>query len=194
MMHSQVQLEHDRRKERPEPSRACAREEFPVHNAEMIMREDDAAGESSGLPHSLQSALWSSMDPRTRQGRKNITPLPLPHLGFGSFWLRLRNSNRVRRPFSLLSNFPFLLSIPLPHREPESVLWFNSILLHLVRFNRSHIMAARLPLARLSAQRLTTLTRPTRAPSRLRIVQGLSTLTRSNASSKASGLLRVSSG
>ncbi|KAJ5198409.1 uncharacterized protein N7498_007526 [Penicillium cinerascens] len=55
-------------------------------------------------------------------------------------------------------------------------------------------MAARLPLARLSGQRLTTLTRATRAPSRLRAVQGLSTLTRANASSRASGLLQASSG
>jgi hypothetical protein len=56
------------------------------------------------------------------------------------------------------------------------------------------IMAARLPLARLSGQRLTTLTRATRAPSRLRAVQGLSTFTRANASPRASGLLQASSG
>ncbi|KAJ5667931.1 uncharacterized protein N7477_006501 [Penicillium maclennaniae] len=55
-------------------------------------------------------------------------------------------------------------------------------------------MAARLPLARLSGQRLTTLTRATRAPSRLRAVQGISTLTRANASPRASGLLQASSG
>ncbi|KAJ5885321.1 hypothetical protein N7495_009831 [Penicillium taxi] len=55
-------------------------------------------------------------------------------------------------------------------------------------------MAARLPLARLSAQRLTTLSRAIRAPSRLRGIQGLSTLTRSNISSNTSGLLQVSSG
>ncbi|KAJ5162455.1 hypothetical protein N7492_007847 [Penicillium capsulatum] len=56
------------------------------------------------------------------------------------------------------------------------------------------IMAARLPLARLSGQRLATLTRAARAPSRLYGAQSLSTLTRSNVSSRASGLLRVSSG
>ncbi|KAJ5118527.1 hypothetical protein N7526_010164 [Penicillium atrosanguineum] len=55
-------------------------------------------------------------------------------------------------------------------------------------------MAARLPLARLSGQRLTTLTRATRTPSRLRAVQNLSTLTRANASPRASGLLQASSG
>ncbi|KAJ5377886.1 Dihydrolipoyllysine-residue succinyltransferase [Penicillium cataractarum] len=55
-------------------------------------------------------------------------------------------------------------------------------------------MAARLPLARLSGQRLTTLTRATRAPSRLSGAQSLSTLTRSNAFPRASGLLQVSSG
>ncbi|GLI77051.1 2-oxoglutarate dehydrogenase complex E2 component [Penicillium ochrochloron] len=55
-------------------------------------------------------------------------------------------------------------------------------------------MAARLPLARLSGQRLTTLTRATRAPSRLSGAQCLSTLTRSNAFPRASGLLQVSSG
>ncbi|OQD73854.1 hypothetical protein PENDEC_c013G04563 [Penicillium decumbens] len=55
-------------------------------------------------------------------------------------------------------------------------------------------MAARLPLARLSAQRLTTLTRATRASTRLRGIQGLSTLTRPNASPRASGLLQASSG
>ncbi|KAJ5296566.1 uncharacterized protein N7443_007459 [Penicillium atrosanguineum] len=55
-------------------------------------------------------------------------------------------------------------------------------------------MAARLPLARLSGQRLTTLTRATRTPSRLRAVQNLSTLTRANASQRASGLLQASSG
>jgi hypothetical protein len=42
--------------------------------------------------------------------RKNITPLTgwLPHLGFGSFWLRLRNSNRARNSeafFFFLSPF-----------------------------------------------------------------------------------------
>ncbi|KAJ5692073.1 Dihydrolipoyllysine-residue succinyltransferase [Penicillium macrosclerotiorum] len=55
-------------------------------------------------------------------------------------------------------------------------------------------MAARLPLARLSGQRLTTLTRATRSPSRLRGAQCLSTLSRSNASPRASGLLQASSG
>ncbi|KAJ5886329.1 Dihydrolipoyllysine-residue succinyltransferase [Penicillium subrubescens] len=55
-------------------------------------------------------------------------------------------------------------------------------------------MAARLPLARLSGQRLTTLTRATRAPSRLSGAQSLSTLTRSNAFPRSSGLLQVSSG
>ncbi|KAJ5652526.1 Biotin/lipoyl attachment [Penicillium longicatenatum] len=55
-------------------------------------------------------------------------------------------------------------------------------------------MAARLPFARLSAQRLTTLTRATRGPSRLRGAQSLSTLTRSNATPRASGLLQASSG
>ncbi|CAI7621293.1 unnamed protein product [Penicillium pancosmium] len=55
-------------------------------------------------------------------------------------------------------------------------------------------MAARLPLARLSAQRLTTLSRSTRATSRFRGVQSLSTSTRSNVSSRASGLLQASSG
>ncbi|KAJ5633025.1 Biotin/lipoyl attachment [Penicillium lividum] len=55
-------------------------------------------------------------------------------------------------------------------------------------------MPARLPLARLSAQRLTTLTRATRGPSRLRGAQSLSTLTRSNATGRASGLLQASSG
>ncbi|KAJ5110738.1 Dihydrolipoyllysine-residue succinyltransferase [Penicillium argentinense] len=55
-------------------------------------------------------------------------------------------------------------------------------------------MAARLPLARLSGQRLTTLTRATRAVSRLSGVQCLSTVTRSNASPRASGLLQASSG
>ncbi|KAJ5152848.1 Dihydrolipoyllysine-residue succinyltransferase [Penicillium canariense] len=55
-------------------------------------------------------------------------------------------------------------------------------------------MAARLPLARLSGQRLATLTRATRAPSRLRGTRSLSTLMRSNASPRASGLLQVSSG
>lgn len=73
------------------------------------------------------------------------------------------------------------------------VLCFNPISFRLIP-NRSRIMAARLPFARLSAQRLTTLARVTRGPNRLRGVQGLSTLTRSNASPKASGLLRVSSG
>ncbi|KAJ5772043.1 Biotin/lipoyl attachment [Penicillium odoratum] len=55
-------------------------------------------------------------------------------------------------------------------------------------------MPARLPLARLSAQRLTALTRATRGPSRLRGAQSLSTLTRSNATGRASGLLQASSG
>ncbi|KAF3403806.1 putative dihydrolipoyllysine-residue succinyltransferase component of 2-oxoglutarate dehydrogenase complex [Penicillium rolfsii] len=55
-------------------------------------------------------------------------------------------------------------------------------------------MAARLPFARLSGQRLTTLTRATRTPSRLSGAQSLSTLTRSNAFPRASGLLQVSSG
>ncbi|CAI7608592.1 Dihydrolipoyllysine-residue succinyltransferase [Penicillium manginii] len=55
-------------------------------------------------------------------------------------------------------------------------------------------MAARLPLARLSAQRLTTLSRSTRAANRFRGVQSLSTSTRSNVSSRASGLLQASSG
>ncbi|KAJ5397246.1 Biotin/lipoyl attachment [Penicillium cosmopolitanum] len=55
-------------------------------------------------------------------------------------------------------------------------------------------MAARLPLARLSAQRLTTLSRSTRATNRFRGVQSLSTSTRSNVSSRASGLLQASSG
>ncbi|KAJ5930755.1 Biotin/lipoyl attachment [Penicillium verhagenii] len=56
-------------------------------------------------------------------------------------------------------------------------------------------MAARFPLARLSAQRLTTLTRATRGPSRLRAAQSLSTLTRSNVTTpRASGLLQASSG
>ncbi|KAJ5798218.1 Dihydrolipoyllysine-residue succinyltransferase [Penicillium pulvis] len=55
-------------------------------------------------------------------------------------------------------------------------------------------MAARLPLARLSAQRLTTLTRVTRGPSRLSGAQSLSTLTRSNATPRAAGLLQASSG
>ncbi|KAJ5454262.1 Dihydrolipoyllysine-residue succinyltransferase [Penicillium daleae] len=55
-------------------------------------------------------------------------------------------------------------------------------------------MAARFPLARLSGQRLTTLTRATRAPSRLSGAQSLSTLSRSNTFPRASGLLQVSSG
>ncbi|KAJ5594551.1 uncharacterized protein N7459_000759 [Penicillium hispanicum] len=55
-------------------------------------------------------------------------------------------------------------------------------------------MASRLPLARLSGQRLTTLIRATRAPSRLRDVQSLSTLTRSNGLRRASGLFQLSSG
>ncbi|CEJ56797.1 Putative Dihydrolipoyllysine-residue succinyltransferase component of 2-oxoglutarate dehydrogenase complex, mitochondrial [Penicillium brasilianum] len=55
-------------------------------------------------------------------------------------------------------------------------------------------MAARLPLVRLSGQRLTTLSRATRATSRLSGAQSLSTLTRSNAFPRASGLLQASSG
>ncbi|KAJ6115135.1 Biotin/lipoyl attachment [Penicillium sp. IBT 16267x] len=55
-------------------------------------------------------------------------------------------------------------------------------------------MAARLPLARLSAQRLATLTRATRGPSRLSGARSLSTVTRSNATPRASGLLQASSG
>ncbi|KAJ5114590.1 Biotin/lipoyl attachment [Penicillium alfredii] len=56
-------------------------------------------------------------------------------------------------------------------------------------------MASRLPLSRLSGQRLTTVARFTpRAPSQLRSVKGLSTLSRSNVSPRAtSGLLQVSS-
>lgn len=54
-------------------------------------------------------------------------------------------------------------------------------------------MVARLPLARLSAQRLTTLSRATRATNRFRGVQSLSTSTRSNGS-RAAGLLQASSG
>ncbi|KAF7715117.1 Dihydrolipoyllysine-residue succinyltransferase [Penicillium ucsense] len=55
-------------------------------------------------------------------------------------------------------------------------------------------MSARLPLARLSGQRLTTLSRATRTTSRLSGAQSLSTLTRTNAFPRASGLLQVSSG
>ncbi|KAJ5242247.1 Dihydrolipoyllysine-residue succinyltransferase [Penicillium citrinum] len=55
-------------------------------------------------------------------------------------------------------------------------------------------MSARLPLARLSGQRLTTLSRATRAASRVRGFQSLSTATRSNVTSRASGLLQASSG
>ncbi|OQE18671.1 hypothetical protein PENSTE_c017G06087 [Penicillium steckii] len=55
-------------------------------------------------------------------------------------------------------------------------------------------MSARLPLARLSGQRLTTLSRSTRAASRVRGFQSLSTVTRSNVTSRASGLLQASSG
>ncbi|KAJ6032400.1 Biotin/lipoyl attachment [Penicillium herquei] len=55
-------------------------------------------------------------------------------------------------------------------------------------------MAARLPLARLSGQRLATLTRASRGPCRLRGAQSLSTLSRTNAIPRASGLLQASSG
>ncbi|KAJ5116496.1 Dihydrolipoamide succinyltransferase [Penicillium angulare] len=54
-------------------------------------------------------------------------------------------------------------------------------------------MPARLPLARLSGQRLTTLTRATRGPCRLRGTQSLSTVTR-NVNPRVSGLLQASSG
>ncbi|KAJ5726482.1 Dihydrolipoamide succinyltransferase [Penicillium malachiteum] len=55
-------------------------------------------------------------------------------------------------------------------------------------------MAARLPLARLSGQRLATLTRASRGPCRLRGAQSLSTLSRTNSIPRASGLLQASSG
>lgn len=66
----------------------------------------------------MQSAAWGSVESRrTRAGRKNITPLP--HLGIGSFWLRLRNSNRVKKAFSFLEFSSIVLSpgfflYPLP--------------------------------------------------------------------------------
>ncbi|KAJ6153780.1 Biotin/lipoyl attachment [Penicillium chermesinum] len=55
-------------------------------------------------------------------------------------------------------------------------------------------MPARLPLARLSGQRLTPLARSTRGLSQLRTAQSLSTLSRSKTPSKASGLLHAASG
>lgn len=120
--------------------------------------------------------------------RKNITPLPgisaSGAFGFGYV--------------TAIGRFEAFLFSPLYHSPPPAFpsnsppgrfLWLELLVIPALQ----HIMAARLPLARLSGQRLTTLNRATRATSRLSGAKSLSTLTRSNAFPRASGLLQVSS-
>lgn len=178
----------------------------------------------SQLPHSLRTAQLVPMLPRTTQkgspplsslqqsaGPPQAKTRPQPALSmpqnkgvrtllrlpggfrisasgaFGFGYVTATGRERVRLFFSSFPLSSISYNIP-PGKSLRLCFYFNSISVIL------HNMAARLPLARLSAQRLTTLSRSTRATSRFRGVQSLSTSTRSNVSSRASGLLQASSG
>ena len=122
---------------------------------------------------------WS-LPPAGSGARMLLRRAPSATRRSGSIWLRLRNRHCA-----------FFSLPPVPPVLGDTRCFFP-FLCQLLCF--ASTMAARLPLARLSGQRLTTLTRATRAPIQLRGVQGLSTLSRSNVFPRASGLLRVSSG